>query len=698
LHTRHYLQTKRGMRCAFAERRPGYGNARRSGKGKTLRMNRIQQILCGVAIVLLALAALPGQAAAVENWLPIPPEDLALKDNPKQPGADAMILYRDVVIDASKAGTDGESAEEYVRIKVFTQAGVGEGHVNIAFVKDDETIPYIAGRTIRPDGTVVKFDGQVLETTIEKFSGLKVLAKSFTLPDVQPGCIIEYIFQRQTRQHYVSDRTWQVSQSMYTREVHFNYMPYRNSDLRLTYNTYMLPPDVALKEQANGTYTMVARDIPAVVEEPMMPPERPIAARVEFHYLGEGPPASDPPDRYWGYYAKKWEGEVEHYIDKKKALDQELSKIISPGDAPEVKLRKIYAAVLQIRNLDMEDYKTAKEHKDENLKENSNVEDVLEHGYAYERQINLLFVGLARAAGFDATAVYIAPRNQDLFVPNLNSVRQLSDDVVWARAGSQEYYLDPGSRYFPFGLLPWYETECGGIRADKRSGQAVTTPAARSSDATTVRNADLEVKEDGSISGVLSVDFTGAKAALIREEKRKEDDVGKTKDFEDDVKAWLPTGSEFSVTKIANWDDIDKPVHVEGTIKMTSFATGAAQRMLLPLEIFQMSQMRDFASEKRSNFVYFHHPYEETDDIKLRVPAGYKVESVPPDRKVNLGVVSYEITAGERGNAVEVKRHLVVDGVVFKKEEYSVLRRFFGNVKTSDSAQLVLQNATSAHN
>ncbi|HXQ26631.1 MAG TPA: DUF3857 domain-containing protein [Candidatus Acidoferrales bacterium] len=662
-------------------------------------MNRMGRI-SGIAALALLLIASPRSSRATD-WQPIAPEDLALKDNPKQPGADAMILYRDVVVNASKANVDGDSVEEYVRIKVFTQAGTKEGHVNIEFVKERQTVPYIAGRTIRPDGTIVKFDGQVLETTVEKVSGVKFLAKSFTLPDVQPGCIIEYIFQRQGKPGVVYDHEWQVSQSMYTREAHFSYFPYTGygSGLLPMYTSYLLPPDTAPKEQINGSYMMVVHDIPGVVEEPLMPPEKPIESRVAFYYQDPGAPsASEASDHYWNYYAKKWDGDLEHFIDKKNALNQELSKIVSPGDSPEVKLRKIYAGVLQIRNLNMEDFKTAKEHKDENLKENSNVEDVLNRRYAYAREVNYLFVGLARAAGFDATEVYVAPRNEELFLPARNEVEQLRADVVWVKAGSQEYYVDPAARYFSFGLLPWYESGTGGIRVDKHTGTVINVTDPVSSDATMVRTADLEVKEDGSISGVIQVDYKGERAGLLREDMRKEDDTERTKDFEDTVKSWLPAGSEFAITKIADWDNVEQPVHLEGTLRIPSFATGAARRLLMPLEIFQMEQTGEFASEKRSNMVYFHFPYEEMDDIKLRVPAGYKVESVPPARNINLGAVSFEIGAAAQGDTVEVKRHLVVKGIIFSKEDYPVLRRFFGTVKTNDNAQMVLQNAATANN
>lgn len=664
-------------------------------------MNRTRTTTYGIVLILvIAFAACPRPARA-DDWLPIPPEDLALKDNPKQPGAEAMILYRQVVVDASKANISGDSQEEYFRIKIFTQEGTKEGHVEIEFQKQLASVTYVAGRTIRPDGSIVKFDGQVLETTVEKIPGSKYLAKTFTLPDVQPGCIIEYKYSIQGKPEHVLDWGWRVSQSIYTREARFSYTPYTGygSNLRPIIRRNMLPADATPQLLANGSYLMVVHDVPGIVEEPLMPPARPLQARVEFEYQNpDAPSATDLSDKYWNYYGKRWNDDLERFIDKKKALEQELSKIVSPSDAPEVKLRKIYARVQQVRNLDIEDYKTLKENKDEDLKPNSNVEDVLSRGYAHNKQINYLFVGLARAAGFDATEVYIAPRSNQLFIPNGNDVSQLSDEVVWVHAGSQDYYLDPAAHYFPFGLLPWYETATSGIRVDKHGATIVKTPNPVSSDATLVRNANLEVKGDGEINGTVQIEFTGQRAGMIREERRKEDETGRTKYFEDVIKGWLPAGSVFEISKIANWDNNDQPIHIEGTLTIPSFATSAAQRMLMPLEVFQMPQMQEFAAEKRVNVVYFHYPYEEIDDVKVRFPAGYKVEGLPPARNVNLGAVSCEISATADDGGVEIKRHLAQRNLFFTKDEYPVVRRFFGTVKTNDNAQMVFQNAQSAHN
>jgi len=669
-------------------------------------MNPTHRCSLRIAVVCLLLLAGARSLPATQGWLPIPPEDLSLKDNPKQPGADAMILYREFIDDASKASASGDTMEEYVRIKVFTQKGTQQGHIVIPFEPTYQKVVYITGRTIKPDGTEVKFDGQVLQSTIEKSSGLRVLAKTFTLPDVEPGCIIEYKYQLQGEPGWVHWQEWTVSEPIYTREAHFVYVPDTNyySGLKPMNRTYLLPADAQLKEQIDGKFVMVAHDIAGVVEEPLMPPERPIEARVEFFYQDStdesAPLATDPSDKYWNHYGKKWNGQLEHFIDKKDVLNAELAKTVSPGDSDEVKLRKIYARAQQIRNLNMEDEKTRKENKDENLKPNANVADVLQRGYAYGFEINHLFVGLARAAGFDADEVYVVPRNSDLFLPVQNNHRQLTNQLTWVKAGAKEYYLDPSAGYYPFGLLPWYETESGGIRADKRGATVITTPNAQSSDSNLVRTADLQFKEDGSLSGDLFVDFQGQRAALLREEKHEEDDAGRTKDLEEEITGWLPAGATFKISKMTDWDHNDRPIHVEGAVNVPSLGMGGgAQKMLLPLGIFRPVQVAAFASEKRTNPVYFHYPYEETDSIRFRLPAGYKAENLPPARKVDLGAVSYTLSAAATADgAVELQRHLMMNGVLFSKDQYATLRAFFGTVRTNDNVQMVVQNAASAKN
>lgn len=658
-------------------------------------MNRI--LRCVFQVILLAAVTLAVRFPAFANvgWQPVSPDDLALKDNPKEPGTDAMILYRESVVDARQANVSGDAVQEYVRIKIFTQAGTKEGHVEIPYDSSWETIPYVSGRTILPDGSIKDFDGKVLDSTIVKAGGIKYFAKTFTLPDVQPGCIIEYKYDRQSRPGWLHDETWVLSSDLYTREAHFTYYPndqFGENGLSARYRSYLLPKDAQMMHSANDAYTMVVHDVPAIIDEPLMPPKPAIEPTVEFYYVEPtDPDPSEPKEKYWSYFAKKWNGDIEHFDGKKDALSQEVSKIVSPSDSPEAKLRKIYDRVEQIRNLSMEDYKSKTETKAEDLKPDNNVAEVLERGYATGHQVNLTFIGLARAAGFEATELYLAPRNSFVFMPDRNDASEIQAEIVWVKAGSQEYYLDPSARYYPFGVLPWYETEAGGVRVDGHTATFVNTPNPQFSQATITRTADLTVNQDGSITANIQIDFGGLEGAMEREGNRKEDQTGRTKNLEDEIKGWLPVGSEFTITKIANWDDIEQPLHVDGTLKIASYGSTAARNLLLPLDPFQATQAGAFSKQSRENAIYFSYPYQEIDSVTVHAPAGYDIGGLPKAQKIDLGAATYDITPVEQGNTVEVKRQLTIKGVLFGKENYPTFRAFFGAVRAYDDAQMVLE-------
>src|SRR5436189_5533429 len=100
-------------------------------------------------------------------------------------------------------------------------------------------------------------------------------------------------------------------------------------------------------------------------------------------------------------------------------MEQAVKENVSTGDSPEVKLQKIYARVQKIRNTSYEIEKTEQEQKRAKEKEINNVEDVWKRGYGDGYQITWLFLGLARAGGFDASPVRTATRDDHFLKPNM---------------------------------------------------------------------------------------------------------------------------------------------------------------------------------------------------------------------------------------------------------------------------------------
>ncbi|MGB2662647.1 MAG: DUF3857 domain-containing protein, partial [Candidatus Acidiferrum sp.] len=154
-----------------------------------------------VPILLCALYFPSRKILASDDWLPIDPADLKMTTEPKAPGAPAIYLYRQV--DRKESGRANHTEAYYFRIKILAEEGRKYGNIEIPYLRSVGGISNIRARTIHPDGTIVNFDGKIFENTIVKSKTLKYQAKTFTMPDVQVGSIVEYRFIYDLRDNYV---------------------------------------------------------------------------------------------------------------------------------------------------------------------------------------------------------------------------------------------------------------------------------------------------------------------------------------------------------------------------------------------------------------------------------------------------------------------------------------------------------------
>jgi hypothetical protein len=114
-------------------------------------------------VVAVAGAIAWSSSASADDWLPISPEELKMTSDPKAPGALAVNLYRQVDRD-----DQANRETNYIRIKILTDEGRKYGDVAIPLYKQGEQINNIRARTIRPDGSIVNFDGKIyLRTAAE---------------------------------------------------------------------------------------------------------------------------------------------------------------------------------------------------------------------------------------------------------------------------------------------------------------------------------------------------------------------------------------------------------------------------------------------------------------------------------------------------------------------------------------------------
>jgi len=352
--------------------------------------------------VLLLVASLHPRPAAADDWLPITPEELKMTSELLAPDAPAIYLYRQDDTDDSLGRT-----YNYSRIKILATAGLKQADVEIYLVKELGEIQNIRGRTVNPDGSVTLFDGKVFERTIVKARGIRLLAKTFTLPNVQVGSIIEYKYESHWNRWAWLLPQWTLNDDLFIKRARFSMQPVRGLTLRWT--GHRLPPGVHLPQaQDKNVVRMEVENLPAFQTEDYMPPEGEMKARVEFYYVRF--PGIDM-NTYWSNVAKALGPYVKKFTEGHKELEPVVSQTVAEGDPPDVKLQKLYSRVQRLRNLSYEPSKTEKEELREKLKESASAETVWKHQYGTRWDLNCVYLALVRLAGFDAAAVYVARRD-----------------------------------------------------------------------------------------------------------------------------------------------------------------------------------------------------------------------------------------------------------------------------------------------
>ena len=598
------------------------------------------------------------------------------------PGAAAVILnWHQVVDDKNSFRSD------YFRIKILTEEGKKYGDVEVPHIALLSDVNHIKARTVRPDGTIAAFDGKTFDKVVVKVGGVRVISKTFTLPDVQVGSIIEYRYDIASRGNIVYDTEFSLQRELPIIHEEIQLEPYVFADYKTFFSYRGLPP--GKKPEYHGTkYELTLENIPPFEEEPYAPPPSTIKPELQFWYTA----GTIEPEAFWTKEAREWADAVEPFVGDGRAVKDAATAAMGTAATPEEKLRKLYTRVQQIRNLSYEPEKTDAETR--KLKDNNSAQDVLRNGYGTIREINRLFVSIARAAGFDAHVIRLCERDENYLAKNVPVARQLDGEITVITIDGKQRFFDPATPYAPFGVLSWQKTSTAGLLIARKQEKAVwiDTPWLHDDAATIKRVAHLKL-EDGVVRGTVQIMYTGQEALRERLDMRNDDDAAAKKSIEKMLKGWFADGATVNLVEVKYLRDAELPLIISATVELPSAASLVGSRAMVPLAIFAATQKNPFSSEKRKSVIYFHYAYRVDDEVTLKVPAGYAVESLPATADVNMGALHYTATVGNTAEDIRLVRNITVDVELIGTDKYPVVRDFFSKAAAADQAQVVLRKA-----
>ena len=627
--------------------------------------------------------------AQKEDWQPITPQDLQIKEVPGNPGAPAIQLYYADYIDDSS-----HSEFYYERIKILNDKGTKYADVEVQ-IPPLSSITGLKARTIHPDGKIVEFSGKPFEKTIIKGKGIKYVAKTFTMPEATVGSIVEYKYKLIPQEGFIRDNSWVIQHDLYTVKESFRIKAYtgllatkhgaESSQLSMVYSN--MPASMKPQRKGDG-FELEAENMKAFESEEYMPPADNYKPQVRFYYGGREMGSAE---KFWQDTGHDWNEEVEHFIGNHKEIKAAAQEAMGNEADGDKQVRKLYARAQQIRNLTYERERTTEEQKKENIKDNSNVMDVLKHGYGDRSDIVLFFTALARSAGFQTSVVRSGNRQEHFFDKGFLSANQLDTDLAVVKVNGQDVYLDPGTKFCPYGLVRWIRTSTAGLKLDKNGGAFVVVPPAGYDKAVLRREAKLVLSEDGSLNGDLTVKFEGGEALEHRLDAFQTDEAGRNKDLETELQSWLPNTAIVKVKDAQGWETPDEPLTVHFTMQIPGYASAAGKRLLLPPYLFQMKHADAFKHAERKFPVYFPYAFSEIDAISIKFPSGYSMEGSPQNLQAKLPYAAYQIVGKLDGGQLLTQRVLLFHGIIFGKDQYPEVKEFFNQVQAGDEQQAVLR-------
>jgi hypothetical protein len=670
------------------------------------------------------------------DWPPITDSDRSLTSIPEQPGASAVILLREQTDDNMN-----NILMVYERIKILTEAGRKYATVELPYSRV-VSIDSLSGRTVHADGSVIPFAGKLLEMTRTGADGIPVTVKACRLPDAEAGSILDLRYSLRYVDYRVFPPEWEVQTDLFQRKAYFKFIPLQNrgyASVQLDHgqlarslawtpflgngaqpemhtlpaNTHATVHDVLLWVDLKMT------DVPPLIEEPFMPPASLLKWRVYFYYQ-----ATLKPEDYWKNEEKFWNKDVETFLGRNDGVAEALAQVTSPADTAETKVQKIYSFVARLKNESRDptfakqkayalEYRSSEcimesgiigmaasggpgrcvqteSSPVEQKRQTRGVRDVLQEGGTHD-ELNRLFVAMVRATGIPTSLVWVTDRSQQAFIKEFLSTDQLDGEIAVVQFNGKDVFLDPGTKFCPYGIIDWRYSSVIGLRQNPNGSEFGETPALDYKQSLITRKADLVLDQDGVLTGTVSLVFKGEAAMVRRQAAETADAGGRKKILGDELTGALRGNSEIELENSPDWNGTESPLVAQFRVRI-ALPVAATKELSVPQHLFQAGEKPWFQTAERSSAIDFRYPWQEADEVRLSLPAGVEVEKLAADDALIIGYARYRVQQKqEAAGKLYARRDFIMGTGLVLPDKYKELKEFSDKINTDDAQPTLLK-------
>ena len=668
---------------------------------KSFFLDKLCFVLLNLCVLFAAAIAVSGQD---KDWRPVSPAEFATKTPLVEPDADAEAMFWEIRIDDSSS--EDVSLRHYVRVKIFTERGREKySKFDIPFTKGMK-IKDLAARVIKADGSIVEIKKEdIFEREIIKAGGVKIKAKSFAVPNIEPGVIVEYRYKETINDAGAKGMRLAFQRDVPIQNLSYYYKPYNSQTP--SYQNYNFKDAKFVKDE-KGFWLASRTNVPSFRDEPRMPPEDMVrpwmlltgsrlsvtsASAFSFTFAIKDP---SNPGRYWGAFSLERAPLFKFMTKSSGDIKTAAAEITAGASTPDDKLRKIYEfCQSQINNTSFDT--TLTDEQQQKLPEVKSISDVLKRKSGKSQYIDMLFGALANAAGFETRIAFTGNRSEMFFDPSMTNESLIHAAAIAVKVGEEWKLFNPGVSFLPYGMLVWYEEDTWALLVGDKAFVWHQTPITEFGKSAAKRDGKFKLLEDGTLEGDVRIEYTGQPALTYRLENYDESANKREESLKDEIKGRI-SAAEISEVKIENLTDSAKPLIHEYKIRVPGYAQKTGKRLFLKPGFFEYGSDALFSSASRKYDIFFRYPWSEADKIDIKLPAGFELDNADAPGAIvdpqKIGSLNITMALEKAGPSLKYNRSFHFGGggnILFPAASYPAVKQLFDEFQRAETHTITLR-------
>ena len=307
------------------------------------------------------------------------------------------------------------------------------------------------------------------------------------------------------------------------------------------------------------------------------------------------------------------------------------------------------------------------------------IKKMIKSGFGNIVEINLLLVNLLREAGLDAHPM-VSRESQSGFLNISNpSITQLNYVTAIVKVSGKYIYLDASDKNLPMNTLPSRALNMKGVIINGEKGVEMWMKNPNKGKENRIYSLSID---DNSLSGIYKQTIKNYTAYATKKRYVTESDFISSLDTENKV---------FSSCTVENYNNLSD-IKVVSDVKADGFVQQVDGKIFVDLQMFDGDVINPFKSDTRGFSIFFENAYSNVDMLKLRIPEGYTVESIPDNLNISSAdklfsvMVNFSVVNGE----IAMTKKMKLIETIISPTYYEALKTIYDQLEAKLKEKIVL--------